>query len=68
MKLSQEEITNLLIENRNMTIALQFIEKWELPEVRDKATDKLWSYEASKGSNGAREYVRNIARKALEQI
>jgi hypothetical protein len=51
-----------------MREALERIERWELP-----ATNKFWdrektqpvSYEAEFGSNGAREFIRCLAREAL---
>lgn len=45
--------------------ALSKIEKWDLPQQVDHATGQLVSYEQWLGSNGAREYIRDIARAAL---
>jgi hypothetical protein len=52
-----------------MEEALRQIEKWQLPETGrfwDKEETQPMSFEACAGSNGAREYIRNVARQALE--
>lgn len=46
--------------------ALKFIDKWELP--RTKYDDKTSSsFEVAHGSNGARDFIRKIAREALRE-
>ena len=60
-----EELNKLLLENRRYRIALEFIEKWELPKVEHRG--EIISFEAANGSNGAREYMRSIARKTLNR-
>jgi hypothetical protein len=69
---------SLGLENQNdelkekaakMEAALRQIEKWQLPETGrfwDKEETQPMSFEACAGSNGAREYIRNVARQALE--
>jgi len=61
-----EELNELLIENIRMRKALLRIEKWDLPKVKSLDGNSLVSYECSHGSNGAREYARQIARTALD--
>lgn len=65
----REEASELRIENDRLRSALQRIERWfgEFPE-----TGKTWpetgdpvSYGACYGSNGERDYMREVARKAL---
>lgn len=59
------EMESILLENRKMRKALDFIEKWELPKVKDNEGG-LYSYGAMKGSNGERDYIRDVAREALK--
>lgn len=59
-----EEQNEILLENRRMRKALMFIRNWDLPLV-DDGRGGIASYEEMKGSNGARDYIRNIAKEAL---
>jgi hypothetical protein len=61
--MNDKDLNELLIENRRMRKALEFITKWELPVIRYKGSN--WSYEAAKGSNGVRDYIRGVASEAL---
>ena len=50
--------------------ALEKIAKWELPvagEFWDRDKKQLMSYEAAYGSNGSRDYIKSIAKSALDQ-
>ena len=57
--------------NDELIKALQRIADWDLPD-----TGKFWdkerlvpaSYESLYGSNGARDYIKNIAKEALEKV
>lgn len=64
--MKQEELNQILIENRKMRKALERIAKWrgEFPpaSLRDGTP---CTYETAKGSNGARDYMREVAREAL---
>jgi len=53
-------------DNSRMRIALERIERWfgEFPEVKD-SNGKVTSYAVAYGSNGERDFIRTIARKAL---
>ena len=59
---SKEELNILLLENRRMRRALEDIRNWNLPLIEGQ------SYEVMMGSNGARDYMRKIAKQALESI
>lgn len=55
-------------ETLRLRKALTQIAKWELPstgEFWDRDSEEPVSYEAKHGSNGARNYIRNIAQEAL---
>lgn len=50
--------------------ALKTIAAWQLPETNefwDREKKQPMSYEAAHGSNGARDYIKNIARTAIEE-
>ena len=59
-----EEQNEILLENRKMRKALEFIRDWQLPVVDDGVGGKA-SYQSMRGSNGARDYMRKIANDAL---
>ena len=63
--MNQSEINELLIENRKMRKALEFIYKWELPMVEHQG--EMIIYEAARGSNGARDYMRKVAGDAIDR-
>lgn len=62
------ELQNALEEIAGLREALEKIESWMLPE-----TGEVWPsgnpvrYESAYGSNGARDYMRTVARAALTQ-
>ena len=62
--MNDKELNQLLIENRKMRKALEFIQEWKLPMV--ESLGESVSYETAKGSNGAREYIRAFASDALK--
>ena len=62
--MTTEEQNEILLENRKMRKALEFIRDWQLPMVEDSAGQKV-SYESMRGSNGARDYMRQVADDAL---
>ena len=70
----QQECKNLKdtqISQNNLVEALQKIEKWELPpsgEFWDNEKRRPMSFGAAFGSNGERDYFRQIARKALNTV
>lgn len=66
MKLSEPEILSILLENRKMRFALQRIEKWhgEFPSASFQGREV--SYALAYGSNGERDFMRNIATEALK--
>jgi hypothetical protein len=57
-------LEELLIENRNMRKALEFIVAWDLPKLPDHS-GKLVSYGLQRGSNGERDYMKQVAKEAL---
>ena len=63
-----EEQNQILRENRKMRKALEKIARWhgEFPpaEIRGKKC----SYESAYGSNGARDYMRRLAKNALSLV
>ncbi len=61
--MNNDEAVEILKENRQMRKALEFIKAWDLPEVT--LNGEKCSYEAARGSNGARDYMRAIATDAL---
>jgi hypothetical protein len=61
------------MNTEKMIRALEIIARWQLPETGKfwenqdgTLSDRPMSYEACWGSNGARDYIRGIARDALE--
>lgn len=63
-----EEAMMLSAENRSLRAALAKIERWfgEFPETGEKWPDGTpVSYGASLGSNGERDFMRGVARRAL---
>lgn len=62
--MTTEEQNEILLENRKMRKALEYIRDWQLPMVDDHRGGKA-SYESMRGSNGARDYMRKIAEDAL---
>lgn len=65
-------LETLTQENARLREALGRVERWDLPATgqfwdNDDGTrsDRPMGYEACWGSNGAREYIRSTARKAL---
>jgi len=61
-----ELIVELTLQNRRYEQALRRIEKWfgEFPEVPNE-DGRAVGYEGHYGSNGARDYMRGVAREAL---
>ena len=62
--MTTEEQNDILLENRRMRKALEFIRDWNLPMVDDRRGGKA-SYESMRGSNGVRDYIRQVAEDAL---
>lgn len=66
---SEDEMERLKAENEKMRKALEVIANWQLPP-----TGKVWdndnaqpiSFEAEYGSNGARDYMKQVATEALK--
>jgi len=65
--LTLEEQNELLIENRRMRKALEFVRDWNLPLI-ERPDGKMCSYESQLGSWGARDYVRTVAENALKSF
>lgn len=61
--MDNEELAKILMENRKMRQALEFINNWDLPRVEHRG--ESISYESARGSNGARDYMRKVARDAI---
>jgi hypothetical protein len=59
-------LERMIDDNYRMRDALERIERWfgEFPEVTD-SNGKVTSYGVAYGSNGERDFMRTIARKAL---
>lgn len=56
------------VENQRLRAALEKIANWELPETGETSYNgHPLSYEACYGSNGARDYMRQLARTTLSQ-
>lgn len=54
-------------DNDRLRAALERIERWEMPATGKKTADgRPMSYSFCYGSNGERDYVRRVAREALE--
>ena len=62
--MTAEEQNEILLENRRMRKALEFIRDWQLPMVDDRRGGRA-SYESIWGSNGARDYIRKFAEDVL---
>ncbi len=60
------ELEKVLLENRRMRQALEFIVDWKLPNVEFKG--EMISYGAARGSNGERDYMKQVAADALQPI
>lgn len=62
-------LSSLIEEHaKELVEALERISKWELPSTQkfwDEEKTKPISYEANFGSNGVREYIKNIAEQVL---
>jgi len=61
-----EELNKILLENRRMRMALEFIAEWKLPQVYCRAAGKNTSYEYAMGSNGVRDFIKGFAKEALK--
>jgi len=63
-----ESAGQLIIEHERYEKALKQIEEWQLPSTGqfwDDEETRPMSYESLYGSNGVRDYMRNVAREAL---
>jgi len=67
MKTSDAELGILLLQNSVLKKALQTIEKWEFPPVKDKHGEPS-SYGVEYGSNGERDFMRKKAEVALIKV
>lgn len=57
------------ISKQKLTAALEKIARWELPATGtfwDEEKTRPTSYEGEYGSNGARDYIKSVAREAIE--
>lgn len=63
---TQQALENLIREHQTMKAALQRIERWfgEFPDVNQDG--KPVPYGIARGSNGERDFMREIAREALK--
>ena len=61
--MNDQELNKILLENRKMRIALERVDLWDLPKAEIDGVP--CSYGIAYGSNGERDYIRNIAREAL---
>ena len=66
--MTEQELTELLLENRRYRKALEFISEWNLPDVKSSVSDRMVPYSVEYGSNGARDYIRNIASTTLKGV
>lgn len=67
--MTHEKIPELLAEIERLKAALKKIANWELPKTGmywDKKEQQPMSYEAAHGSNGVRDYFKDLARNALK--
>ena len=64
---TQQALENLIREHQTMKAALQRIERWfgEFPDVPGQ-DGKLVPYGIALGSNGERDFMREIARESLK--
>ena len=60
------ELEKGLLENRRMREALEFIVDWKLPKVEFRG--EMISYGTARGSNGERDYIKQIAATALQPV
>ena len=58
-------VDELLAEIDRLTATLQFIEAWQLPRVWSEKDHRSHTYAYEYGSNGERDYMRNVAAWAL---
>lgn len=76
--MAEEEINDLMNEEKKqlaeqvkvLSTALKTIAEWNLPETGDfwdEAKTRKISYESWYGSNGARDYMKNVAQQALQK-
>ena len=63
--MDDKELNAILLENRRMREALEFISDWVLPELKDKE-GRVVSYAYMRGSNGERDYMRAVSQQALK--
>lgn len=63
--MTDKELNTILLENRRMREALEFIQFWELPKIPDHNGRLVTLYNL--GSNGERDYMRNVALIALNR-
>ena len=63
--ITEEQLNEILLQNMSMRKALQRIAKWDLPTFKSNDGTTEVSYESMRGSNGARDFVKNIAKEAL---
>ena len=64
----QSDLKQFKEDNKEFLEALEKIMKWELPETNefwDEDKKRPMSYESCYGSNGARDYIKNIAYSAI---
>lgn len=67
MNTNQEHLIELENKVYAYEVALQRIAKWYGEFPYTEFNGKECSYESAHGSNGARDYMRNIAKQALEK-
>jgi len=60
------ELEKILLENRRMRRALEYIEAWDIPKVHDKKLGRMVSFGYAHGTNGERDHMRGIASRALK--
>jgi len=65
---AQEALEKLITEHATMKAALQRIERWDGEFPAAESEGKPCSYRFAYGSNGERDFMREIAREALNRI
>ena len=66
MECNDSAIVEVLLENVRMRKALKRIAEWDLPEEKCRDGSCMVPYECNHGINGARDYVKQLAKEALE--
>lgn len=61
---NEDLIVRQKMKIENMSRALKIISDWDLPKAEHKGDP--CSYESAYGSNGARDYIKHVAKEALE--